>query len=67
MFFLAKIRMITARFLTKNVKYAILRIFIAAAVLTPSTDPWNQTVFALPMIGLYLLSIAIAWAVAPRP
>ena len=36
-----------------------------AAVLTPSSDPWNQTVFALPMIGLYVLSIVIAWAVAP--
>jgi Sec-independent protein secretion pathway component TatC len=35
-------------------------------VLTPSTDPWNQTVFALPMIGLYLLSIGIAWLAAPR-
>jgi hypothetical protein len=34
-------------------------------VLTPSTDPWNQVVFAGPMIGLYLLSIGIAWLVAP--
>jgi hypothetical protein len=34
-------------------------------VLTPSTDPWNQIVFAAPMIGLYLLSIVIAWLVAP--
>jgi sec-independent protein translocase protein TatC len=66
-FFLAKMRMVTARFLARHIKYAILLIFIAAAVLTPSTDPWNQTVFALPMIGLYLLSIAIAWAAAPRP
>lgn len=52
--------------IARNVKYAILLIFIIAAVLTPSADPWNQTVFAAPMIGLYLLSIAIAWIVAPR-
>ena len=65
-FFLAKMRMVTARFLASHIKYAILLIFIAAAVLTPSSDPWNQTIFAIPMIGLYLLSIVIAWAVAPR-
>src|SRR2546423_8733224 len=59
-------RMVTARFLWRNMKYAILAIFVIAAVLTPSSDPWNQTAFALPMIGLYLLSIALAWLVAPR-
>ena len=65
-FFLAKMRMVTARFLARNIKYAILVIFIVAAALTPDGSPWNQTLFALPMIGLYLLSIVIAWAVAPR-
>ena len=39
---------------------------IAAAVLTPSSDPWNQAVFAAPMLVLYVLSIGLAWAVAPR-
>lgn len=65
-FFLAKMRMVTARFLAANVKYAILISFIVAAVLTPDGSPWNQMLFAVPMIGLYLLSIVIAWAVAPR-
>ena len=65
-FFLAKMRLVTARFLFVNIKYAILIIFIVAAVLTPGGDPWNQTVFAAPMVVLYLLGIAIAWAVAPR-
>jgi sec-independent protein translocase protein TatC len=65
-FFLARMRLVTARFLWRHIKYAILLIFIVAAVLTPSSDPWNQSVFAAPMIVLYLLSIAIAWAVAPR-
>ena len=64
-FFLAKMRMVTARFLARNIKYAILIIFIAAAALTPSSDPWNQTVFAAPMIVLYLISIGIAWLAAP--
>jgi Sec-independent protein secretion pathway component TatC len=35
-------------------------------VLTPSSDPWNQTVFAAPMIVLCLISIGIAWLAAPR-
>jgi sec-independent protein translocase protein TatC len=65
-FFLARMRLVTARFLWRHIKYAILLIFIVAAVLTPSSDPWNQTVFAAPMVVLYLLSILIAWAVAPR-
>jgi sec-independent protein translocase protein TatC len=65
-FFLAKMGLVTARWLWRNIKYAILVIFVVAAVLTPSPDPWNQTVFAAPMIALYFVSIAIAWAVAPR-
>jgi sec-independent protein translocase protein TatC len=65
-FFLAKMRMVTARFLWRNIKYAILIIFVVAAVLTPSADPWNQTVFAAPMIGMYLISIGIAWLVRPK-
>ena len=65
-FFLAKMGLVSARFLWDHVKYAILIIFILSAVLTPSGDPWNQTVFAAPMVVLYLLSIGIAWLVAPR-
>ena len=65
-FFLAKMKLVTARFLAKNFKYAILIIFIVAAVVTPGGDPGTQTIFALPMIGLYVLSIGIAWIVSPR-
>jgi sec-independent protein translocase protein TatC len=65
-FFLAKMRLVTARFLWRNLKYAILIIFILAAVLTSSPDWWNQTMFAMPMIALYLISIGIAWIVAPK-
>lgn len=64
--FLAKMRLVTAGFLLRHIKYAILAIFIVAAVLTPSADPWNQTAFALPMIALYLLGILIAWLVQPK-
>jgi sec-independent protein translocase protein TatC len=65
-FFLAKMRMITARFLLSNFKYAFLIIFVVAAVITPTGDMMTQTIFAAPMVGLYILSILIAWLVGPK-
>jgi len=65
-YFLAKMRVVTARFLWKNIKFAVLIIFVAAAVITPSGDMLTQGLFAAPMLGLYLVSIFIAWAVAPN-
>ena len=65
-FFLAKMHLVTARLLWRHVKYAVLIAFVAAAVLTPSSDPWNQMIFAAPMLVLYVASIGIAWAAAPR-
>jgi sec-independent protein translocase protein TatC len=65
-FFLGKMRLLTARLLWRNTKYAILAIFVISAVVTPSSDPWNQTVFAAPMVVLYLLSIGIVWLVGPK-
>jgi sec-independent protein translocase protein TatC len=65
-YFLSKMGMITARFLARQFKYAVLVIFIISAVITPTGDPVTQTVFAAPMIGLYLLGIAIAWVVGPK-
>jgi len=65
-YFLAKMKLVTARFLLSNLKYAILIIFIAAAVLTPGGDMWGQVIIATPMVGLYVLSIALAWIVNPK-
>jgi sec-independent protein translocase protein TatC len=64
--FLARLRMITARFMWQQLGYAVLISFVASALLTPSTDPWNQTVIAVPIIGLYVISIGIAFVAAPR-
>jgi sec-independent protein translocase protein TatC len=63
---LAKMRMVSAGFLLRNFKYAFLIIFIVAAVITPTGDMITQTIFAAPMVGLYLISILIAWIVRPR-
>src|SRR5262249_34605343 len=58
--FLAKMGLITAGLLWRSFKYAFLLIFIVAAVITPTGDMVTQTIFAAPMVALYLLSIAIA-------
>jgi sec-independent protein translocase protein TatC len=65
-FFLAKLQLVSAAFLVRHFKYAFLLIFIAAAVITPTGDMMTQTIFAAPMVGLYVLSIAIAWVVGPK-
>jgi len=65
-YFLARMQLVSARFLVKHFKYAVLIMVILAAVVTPGGDPGTQMVFAAPMIGLYLLSIAIAWIVGPK-
>ena len=60
-FFLSRVGAITPGFLIQNTKYAILLIFITAAILTPTGDPVTLTLMAGPMIALYGLSILIAW------
>jgi sec-independent protein translocase protein TatC len=65
-FFLSLMQIVTARWLVRHIKYAILASFVVAALLTASLDPWNQTVMAAPMIALYLVSIVVAWLVGWR-
>jgi sec-independent protein translocase protein TatC len=65
-FFLARFGLVTERFLLAKFKYAVLLIFVIAAVITPTPDMMTQCVFAVPMIVLYLLGIAIAWAFKRR-
>ena len=65
-FFLARIGLVTPRILIRNFKYAVLVIFIVAAVLTPGADVVSQVMMAGPMLVLYVLSIGIAWAFQKR-
>jgi sec-independent protein translocase protein TatC len=65
-FFLALMGIVTAGWMWRNLRYSILVIFIIAAILTPTTDIVNMCVFAAPMIGLYIISIFIAWMVHPK-
>lgn len=59
-FFLSRMGIITARWMVKNFKYAVLFVFIIAAIITPTPDMVTQSIIAIPMLGLYGLSILIA-------
>ncbi len=59
-FFLSRMGIITSRWMIKNFKYAVLVVFIIAAVITPSPDVINQSILAVPMLALYGLSVLIA-------
>jgi len=65
-FLLSRLGIVTARMLIRYFKWAIVLIFILAAVITPTPDMVTQSLFAGPMILLYLLSIGIARLAAPR-
>jgi sec-independent protein translocase protein TatC len=64
-FFLALFGIVSARFLWKNIRYAILIIFIIAAIITPTPEVLTMCVFAAPMLVLYLISIGVAYMVHP--
>lgn len=59
-FFLARMNIVTAKWMIKKFKYAVLAIFIIAAIITPTPDPIIQSIVAVPLLGLYGLSILIA-------
>jgi sec-independent protein translocase protein TatC len=65
-FFLALMGVVSAGWMWRNLRYSILVIFIIAAIVTPTTDILNMCIFAAPMVALYVISIAIAWAFHPR-
>jgi sec-independent protein translocase protein TatC len=63
---LARLGLVTARKVLSFWRYAIVLIFILAAVITPTPDPITQTFVAGPLIVLYVVGIFLAWMVQPR-
>lgn len=60
-FILSRIGLVTPGFLMRQFKYAVLMAFVVSAIVTPTPDMVTQSLLALPMIGLYLLGVVIAW------
>jgi sec-independent protein translocase protein TatC len=63
---LARMGVVTAGFLIRHIKYAILIIFVLGAVLSPGGDIPSQVMMAGPMMVLYAFSILIAWIFGKR-
>jgi sec-independent protein translocase protein TatC len=56
-FFLTLLRIASPRFLIRHSRYAILLIVVGAAIITPTPDVYNLTIFAVPMILLYFVGV----------
>lgn len=64
-FFLALFGIVDAKFLIKHIRYAILIIFVVAAIICPTPDPLSMCVFAAPMLVLYFIGVGAAYIVHP--
>lgn len=65
-FFLTKIGLLTPEFMRQKRRYGIVAIFVAAAVLTPSTDAFTMMLLAVPLLMLYEVSIWVSKVALPK-
>ena len=65
-FFLARMGILTAKWMIRKFKYAVLAVFVIAAIITPTPDMVTQSIIAVPMLALYGLSILIALVFSRR-
>lgn len=63
MLFINKIRPLSPGPMMRMQRYIILASFILAAILTPTPDPVNQAIMALPMVILYQVGVVLVWLV----
>ena len=60
-FFLVRLGLWNYRMMIGSFRYAIIGIFVIAAILTPTPDVINQSLLALPMLVLYVVRIGVAY------
>jgi sec-independent protein translocase protein TatC len=65
-FFLALFGIVDAKFLLRHFRYAILAIFLIAAIICPDPSPVTLCLFATPMLALYFLGVGVAYFVHPN-
>jgi sec-independent protein translocase protein TatC len=65
-YLLARLGVVNAKMLARTRRYAIVIITIAAAIITPTGDPYNLLLLAVPMYFLYELGILLARFVPAR-
>ena len=66
MVFLAKIGVMSYRIFARARRWVLILAFVVGAIVTPTMDPINQTLVAVPVIILYEVGIWVSWLVA-RP
>jgi sec-independent protein translocase protein TatC len=64
-FFLSILGIVDAKFLLRHIRYAILIIFIIAAIICPLPDPVSMCLFATPMLALYMVGVGVAYFFNP--
>jgi sec-independent protein translocase protein TatC len=67
MFILAKINLVTPKKMASVRRYAFILILVLAAIITPSTDPINMAIVAVPLYVLYEFGIIVAKIFAKSP
>jgi len=65
-FFLALLRIVTAKYLIANSRYAILIIVVLAAIITPTPDVFNLMLFSVPMVILFFVGVFAAYLLELR-
>ena len=63
---LTKINVANSSIFARGRKYAVVLAFILAAAITPTFDPINQILVAIPIIVLYELGIFLSWVISPK-
>lgn len=65
-FALARMGLVTGGFMARRLDVATFVCFVVAAIITPTPDIMTMTIFALPMLVLYIIGIGVAFLAAPR-
>ena len=64
---LGQLGLVTSEMMFSQWRYVVVGATVAAAVLTPSTDPFTQTLLAVPLVGLYMGGAsAVRWIESTR-
>jgi sec-independent protein translocase protein TatC len=64
--FLQLANIVQPRTLLKQWRIAVMLIFVTAAVITPSGDPFSLMALAIPLTVLYLMSVLVGWLIVRR-
>jgi len=64
--FLQLVSVVSPKTLIKQWRYAVMGIFVAAAVITPSGDPISMLALAMPLTFLYLVAVLVGWLLTRR-